>query len=426
NDLVFTQEMINVHPTHTIPGTGAKITFGSALQILSHFVDNLPKEGEEALQPTYIVTNQRERFVCEVVIPEPSPVRSVIGDPMTKKSLAKRSAAFKACKELVFTKHLNSHLVPVYTKKLPSMRNAALALSSKQTGMYNMRVKPRIWKDERGSIPSVVYLTHIDVSEGLGRPHQPLLLVTRRPMPNFPDFPLFLNDGCRTDVKLTALTTPYTVTEAELAKFNSFTLSIFKDLYNKTYEFDLLNMSYWLVPFDQSAQLVDTQDAPSQLIDWATLNYLLDKFFIDPWDGGRRFFSARVATEYKLSDPVPEGCVASRRQADIINYTVSLWRKTRETKKTSWNLEQPVLEAEKILHRRNMLAEPTVKEVQDAAKVRSFICPEPLIISALPAPAVATCYVFPAIIHRIDDYLIAKETCEELGLTVDLPLALEA
>ncbi|KAG9979104.1 dicer-like protein, partial [Aureobasidium melanogenum] len=32
----------------------------------------------------------------------------------------------------------------------------------------------------------------------------------------------------------------------------------------------------------------------------------------------------------------------------------------------------------------------------------------------------------PAIIHRIDDYLIAKETCEELGLTVDLPLALEA
>jgi endoribonuclease Dicer len=34
--------------------------------------------------------------------------------------------------------------------------------------------------------------------------------------------------------------------------------------------------------------------------------------------------------------------------------------------------------------------------------------------------------MFPAIIHRIDDYLIAKETCEELGLTVDLSLALEA
>lgn len=403
NDLVFTQDMVNLYPTHTIPGTGAKITFGSALQILSHFVDSLPKEGEEALQPTYIVTNQRGRFICEVVVPEPSPVRSVIGDPMTKKSLAKRSAAFKACKELVLSKHLNSHLVPVYTKKLPSMRNVALALSSKQTGMYNMRVKPRTWEEGRGSLPSVVYLTHIDVSEGLDRPHQPLLLITRRPMPTFPEFPLFLNDGRRTDVRLTALTTACAVTKAELAKFNSFTLSIFKDLYNKTYEFDVSKMSYWLLPFEQSAQFADTQDDPFQLIDWATLNYvcensqglrwsvnmsdssLVDKFFIDPWDGGRRFFSTRVATEYKPSDPVPEGCVASRRQADIINYTVSLWRKTRETKKTSWNLEQPVLEAEKILHRRNMLAEPTAKEAQDASKVRSFICPEPLIISAVSA-----------------------------------------
>lgn len=403
NDVVFTQDMINLYPTHTIPGTGAKITFGSALQILSHFVDSLPKEGEEALQPTYIVTNQRGRFICEVVVPEPSPVRSVVGDPMTKKSLAKRSAAFKACKELVLSKHLNSHLVPVYTKKLPSMRNAALALSSKQTGMYNMRIKPRAWEDGRGSLPSVVYLTHIDVSEGLDRPHQPLLLITRRPMPEFPEFPLFLSDGRRTDVKLTALKTARAVSEAELSKFNSFTLSIFKDLYNKTYEFDESKMSYWLVPFERSAQLVDTQNDPFQLIDWVTLNYvcnnskglrwslnmsdssLVDKFFIDPWDGGRRFFSTRVATEYKPSDPVPEGCVASRRQADIISYTVSLWRKTRETKKASWNLEQPVLEAEKMLHRRNMLAEPTAREAQDASKVRSFICPEPLIISAVGA-----------------------------------------
>jgi endoribonuclease Dicer len=35
-------------------------------------------------------------------------------------------------------------------------------------------------------------------------------------------------------------------------------------------------------------------------------------------------------------------------------------------------------------------------------------------------------YVFPAIIHRIDDYLIAREACDDLGLIVDLPLALEA
>ncbi|KAI5212191.1 hypothetical protein AUEXF2481DRAFT_75327 [Aureobasidium subglaciale EXF-2481] len=444
DDMIFTQDMISLYPTHVILTTGAKITFGSALQILSHFVDSLPKEGEEAFQLAYIITNQGGRYICEVIIPEPSPVRSVIGDSMAKKSLAKRSAAFKACKELVLAKHLDANLVPIYTKKLPSMRNAALALSSKQTGMYDMRIKPRFWEHGQSSIPAVVYFTHLDMPHGLDRPHQPLLLVTRGKMPHFPEFPLFMNDARKTNAKLTSLKTACEINEAQLAKLTTFTLSIFKDLFNKTYEFDVMEMPYWLIPSVHVApQLADTQVDPLQLIDWPTVNYvcdnkgtqwspdtpnpfLVDKFFIDPWDGGRRFFSNRVAPEYKPSDPIPEGCVASKRQTDIIDYTVSLWHKTRKMKKTSWNLDQPVLEAERVLHRRNMLAEPTTKEEQEGSKIRSYICPEPLIISSLPTSVVTTCYVFPAVIHRIDDYLIAKETCEELHLKVDLPLALEA
>lgn len=399
DDMVFSRDMVSLYPTYTIASTGAKITFGSALQILSHFVDSLPKDGEEALQPTYITTNQGGRFICEVVIPEPSPVRSAVGDSMTRKSLAKRSAAFKACKELVLAKHLDPNLVPVYTKKLPAMRNAALALSSKQTGMYDMRVKPRVWEDNRGSLPSLVYLTRIDFSEGLDRSHQPLLLVTRSPMPTFPRFPLFLNNGRKTNVELTTLTPACKVSEAELTKFTSFTLRIFKDLYNKTYEFDVAKMSYWLVPFEQSTQPADTESASFRIIDWNTLDYvcenpegfqwtpdmsesfLVDKFFIDPGDGGRRFYSSRLAPEYKPSSPIPEGCAASKRQTDILDYSVSLWKNTRN--KRRWNLDQPVLEAKKMLHRRNMLAEPTTKEEQDSSKVRSFICPEPLVISAV-------------------------------------------
>lgn len=399
DDTEFTRDMVSLYPTYTIASTGAKITFGSALQILSHFVDSLPKEGEEALQPTYITTNHGGRFICEVVIPEPSPVRSATSESMTRKSLAKRSAAFKACKELVLARHLDPNLVPVYTKRLPSMRNAALALSSKQTDMYDMRVKPRVWEDKRGSMPSAVYLIHIDFSEGLDRSHQPMLLVTRSPMPAFPEFPLFLNDGRKTNVRLTTLSPACKVSEAELTKFTSFTLRVFKDLYNKTYEFDVAKMSYWLVPFGQSAQPANINSASLELIDWTTLDYvcrvpkgfqwtpkipdsfLVDKFFIDPGDGGRRFYSSRVAPEYKPSSPIPDGCAASKRQTDILDYTVSLWKNTRNRKK--WNPNQPVLEAKKMLHRRNMLAEPTTKEEQDSSRVRSFICPEPLVISAV-------------------------------------------
>ena len=218
-------------------------------------------------------------------------------------------------------------------------------------------------------------------------------------MPTFPRFPLFLNNGRKTNVELTTLTPACKVSEAELTKFTSFTLRIFKDLYNKTYEFDVAKMSYWLVPFEQSTQPADTESASFRIIDWNTLDYvcenpegfqwtpdmsesfLVDKFFIDPGDGGRRFYSSRLAPEYKPSSPIPEGCAASKRQTDILDYSVSLWKNTRN--KRRWNLDQPVLEAKKMLHRRNMLAEPTTKEEQDSSKVRSFICPEPLVISAV-------------------------------------------
>lgn len=44
----------------------------------------------------------------------------------------------------------------------------------------------------------------------------------------------------------------------------------------------------------------------------------------------------------------------------------------------------------------------------------------------LPPAIVATAYVFPAIIHRIDSYFIAVEICQKLGIEVNASLALEA
>jgi len=39
---------------------------------------------------------------------------------------------------------------------------------------------------------------------------------------------------------------------------------------------------------------------------------------------------------------------------------------------------------------------------------------------------VAMVYVFPAILHRIEDYLISLEACQHLGLNITPTLALEA
>lgn len=398
NDMLYAEEVMAPDRTYLIPSTGAKVTWGSALQILSHFVDSLPRDGEDALQPTYTTTSQGGRFICEVILPYPSPVRSVIGAKMRQKSLAKRSAAFKACIELWKKKYLDDNLVPIFTKRLPAMRNAALALSSKKSGMYDVRLKPRTWDEGRGSIPSCLYFTHLDVSDGLDRPHQPLLLITRKPMPVFPKFPLHLNKGRKTYVTARPLPGGYSMTEDALIQITSFTLRVFKDLFNKTYEPDPEKMPYWIGPASTSANNVNFEDDPLKIVDWKLVDhvrqnegfqwdpsmpdsFLVDKFLVDKWDGGRRFFSTRIAPEFKPTDPVPEGTASSKWRANILDYTVSLWQKARQAR--VWNPDQPVIEADRVLHRRNMLADPTSKECQDESNLKSFLCPEPLKISAV-------------------------------------------
>lgn len=242
-------------------------------------------------------------------------------------------------------------------------------------------------------------------------------------------------------VKSTSFKKAYDFSADEIAKLTVFTLRVYLDIFNKGYEEDTTKMSYWLAPVKGGEQHDEHATLPWEMMDWTILDavhknvgfqwtpemsplFLLDKFLIDPGDGGRRFFTIRIAEEYKPLDPVPEHTAKYKFDADILNYSISLFKKTRKDREGTWNEDQPVLQAEKVLHRRNMLAEPDAKE--EKLNSRCFLCPEPLKISALPTSIVSMCYVFPAIITRIDSYLIAHELCENLGLEVDLALALEA
>ncbi|MGG6497986.1 UNVERIFIED_CONTAM: hypothetical protein NY603_34185, partial [Bacteroidetes bacterium 56_B9] len=79
------------------PISGAKLTYANALTILAHFVTAIPTESDEPQHPTYVVSNRGSKYIAEVVLPGNAPLRSKIGKIHTKKSLAKRSAAFDAC-----------------------------------------------------------------------------------------------------------------------------------------------------------------------------------------------------------------------------------------------------------------------------------------------------------------------------------------
>ena len=419
--------------------TGARLTYGNALVILANFVTAIPTDSDEPQYPTYAVTSFGAKFVAEVLLPAGAPFRSAVGDAHSRKTLAKRSAAFKACMELRKKSHLDGHLLPTYAKKLPAMRNAHLAVTSKKTLAYNMKTKPSIWEESRDELPVEIFVTVVDFPDGLDREHQPFAMLTRTTMPHFPSFPIFLDDGKESQVVSYPLSTTLSLDDEALELITSFTLRVFKDIFSKKYEFDPSKLSYWLAPLNKGHHSRD--DPPSDILEWSLIREvseneaymwttdmpdeaLVNRFIIDKWDGGRKFYSKNISQTLTPLDPVPQGSAKSKWKANILDYSNSMFKSTREKFKDTWDLDQPVMETEKVRARRNFLTMPVPKELKDFTQ--AFLCPQPLQISVLPPCVAAPLFTWPAIIWRFESYLIALEAAEMIGVQCEPAMALAA
>ena len=428
------------------PSTGATLTYNSSLIVLDHFIGCLPERNQTCEPPTFVMMVESRQFKCEVIMPERSPIRFATGKAASRKAVAKRSAAFEMCLQLRAKGYLDANLLPTYQKQLPAMRNAHLALNMNKSSTYTMRVKPALWQQSREhiNVPDKLYLTVFCLQDpkSVGRDYQPSGLLTRTRLPDMPRFTLYPQGNTSTEVLSTSLMVPLEVNKEALAALNSFTLRIFQDIFNKKYEENTANTSYWVAPIKQDTALSSSMPNPGSLIDIKTLAYvfrhstedtlrwstdmpvseLINRYFVDKWDGGRRFFSTSLLSDMKPQDPVPADAAKGKWMDSILDYSVSLFAKSRA--KVTWCPDQPVLLAHKVVHRLNLLDAWSEKE--KSVNTVAYVCPEPLKISALPVSVVSMSYMLPAIISRTEAYLIALEACEVLGLTVQPALALEA
>ncbi|KAL8954632.1 MAG: hypothetical protein Q9183_007010, partial [Haloplaca sp. 2 TL-2023] len=213
-------------------------------------------------------------YTCEVVLPGNSPVHSAVGKPSTKKAIAKRSAAFEACVLLRQKKHLDENFLSTHHKYLPSMRNAHLALNVCQSSSYDMKIKPRVWQQCRGSLPKSLFMTilRLEKPENLGRKSRPIGLLTRTRLPDLPSVLLHLQIDKTSDLIFHTLDSSFDVSPENLSRLNAFTLRIYKDVFNKKFEVDGPAMSYWFAPVVEQFQ--PTRTALAELIDWSVVNYV--------------------------------------------------------------------------------------------------------------------------------------------------------
>ncbi|KAI2626207.1 hypothetical protein GGS21DRAFT_530579 [Xylaria nigripes] len=438
------------HPKYKVPSTGALLTYRSSISVLTNFVSSLPRPADVAFYTAdYIFQGVGGGFQCQVVLPDSSPIRGAIGKLASSKQVAKCSAAFTLCLELKKKKYLDDYLQPAFAKRLPAMRNARLAISSKKRAEYRMKLKPNAWS--RLGFPERLFVTVIKLSspEALGRPSQPLGFLTREPLPPIATFPLYFEDQRTSNVEFLQLPTAFDCCAEDVDGLNQFTLRIFKDVFSKEYANEIEKMPYFFAPllYPHDSNLLTSNRDPRTIIDWScilttrnTPSYVewdnqsnqtfVKNFVVDPFDGSRKFYTIRRRPDLKSSDPQLPSLQVQRHKKtqgqdichDIWNSTISLWGKSRSQLVRTENLS--VVEAEFIPLRRNLLDRFDVTDKVDQRNC--FLVFQTLKISVLPVEVVAMAYNMPAIIYRLESGLIVMEACKAMDFDLQPELALEA
>lgn len=457
----------------TIKSSGAKLTYKNSMSVLGDFLNSLRHQDDftvdMGLTADYIILSVEEGFHCEVVMPVISPVSGAIGRIHSSKQVAKCSAAFEVCMKLLNNKFLDENLRSRFVERRNIMANARLAVSSRKKAKYDMRLKPKLW-DELG-IPERLYATVFILSRpnALGRPSRPVLMLTRRLLPQIKPFPLYFGPpgqhGMSSDLTCRVLAISMDPTEEDLQLFTRFTLKVFVDIFNKRYVATAEELPYFFAPAnkDHSFDFANLSNL-RKVIDWPLLrsvlqidalpytgqepdDFYVDKYIVDPHDGSRRFWLCGVRNDLTLHSPVPDyvehfpGYRQWKRAEvahDILNWSVTSWKATREALEITWNEEQPVVVGLYASLRRDFLSEMEA----DRKNPFCFFVLEPLRISPvssvlhplltktdlyqLPIDVVAMAYLIPSIIHRVEQNLIALDACKLLKLDVHPDLALEA
>ncbi|KAI1420974.1 hypothetical protein F5Y12DRAFT_790634 [Xylaria sp. FL1777] len=434
------------HRVYKVPSTGAKLTYKGSIAVLANFVSSLPHPADVLCDTAdYIVHHVGGEFECEVLLPDVSPIKSAIGRRASSKQVAKCSAAFEMCLKLKKQKHLDDNLCSTFSKRLPAMRNARLAISSKKRAEYPMKRKPDMWSVI--GLPERLFLTVIKLStpEALGRPSQPLAILTRYPLPRISAFSIYFGNQETSSVECFPWSTAMDCKLGDIDGLSQFTLTIFKDVFSKEYALEVEKMPYFFAPlvhWHDSEHLVSGED-PRKIINWDCIHKIKkgpahiewenqpesvfdERFVTDPYDGSRKFYTIRRRPDLSPTDPQLPALPRSRRQkgpaTDIWSSNVtSLWGKSRC--KLIRREYLPVIEAEYIPLRRNLLDKyDNTGNIQR----RCFLVFQTLQISVLPVDIVAMAYNLPAIIYRLESSVIVLEACKSMGLTLQPDLALEA
>lgn len=284
------KELANEQIPPFFTAKGAKLDALSSIQLLNRYCMSMPRDSFTNTNVSWEKHTTHGGIVVEVLLPLQSTVREKIaGNPMPNIKLAKRSAAFNACKKLYENKELSEHLIPIDSKnqlnqlksvyfehwkdfeedspKLAgthkSVRTHAIQYPPETTGCFPEPDKPcyiyvlRIgagFAEDPGN-------ENINVFRSLYNSENNFGIMTSKPLPAVAKMKFFVTLGL-INVQLvdTPILLPKACSAVELDLLRQFHVTIFRDmlrLWKDFLVFDFSNKenSYMIVPLKQSQHI---------------------------------------------------------------------------------------------------------------------------------------------------------------------------
>jgi len=213
----------------------------------------------------------RNMHICTVILPSGSPIPSVSGGPYPTQSAARRAACLQVCEELYNGGYLDHRLFPrprpvsVRQQRETYVSPAMLEeISDKEdddtplvkqkssgTRCYPRR-KPDFWSNTKGVFHGRLYPTVIstDRVDDPPQPYQPLVILTRLPLPPVETFRIFFA-GMPANVYFQQ-GAPFEADEEELSLLHKYTLRISRTVANKPFICKPEEMVYFFAPLSSS------------------------------------------------------------------------------------------------------------------------------------------------------------------------------
>lgn len=287
-----TKELTNelIPPFYT--KKGAKLDALSSIQLLNRYCMGMPRDAFTNTNVTWERNNDKYtgKIVVAVLLPLQSTVRDkVFGQPMTNVKLAKRSAAFEACRKLYEAGELNDHLIPIDSKRQlanvsevyfrhwkqfeeesakqagtqKNVRNHQIRYPSQTSGCCPQPGKPCYIYVLRiaAGFNSDVQNENIETFHTLYSSENNFGIMTTKPLPVLARMKFFVSLGLiNVHLDPTPIRVENAGSDADLAALKQFQLMLFRDVLRLWKEFLVLDSSneansFLVVPLAQSRQI---------------------------------------------------------------------------------------------------------------------------------------------------------------------------